>query len=144
MVTSSLTIEDFPERSVDKLRYGDTDRQGHINNARYPTFFETGRTEILHVRSGGMADEGCSFVLARILIEFRSELLWPGTVEIGTRVKKIGNSSITFEQAIFQDGMLAATAESVVVQSNNSTRRSQPLSEQACKRFEALMTGVKV
>jgi acyl-CoA thioesterase FadM len=29
--------------TYDKLRYNDTDRQGHVNNAIFATFFETGR-----------------------------------------------------------------------------------------------------
>lgn len=136
-----MKIEDFPVRSFDKLRYGDTDRQGHINNAKFLTFLETGRTEVLHEVGNKKADEGCSFVLARVTLDFRAELLWPGTVEIGTRVVKIGNSSVTYEQALFQNGKLAATSESVVVQTNDVTRKSQPLSDAARARFEAAMAG---
>ena len=31
----------------EKLRNGDTDQQGHINNAKIATFFESGRVEVL-------------------------------------------------------------------------------------------------
>ncbi|MFZ9635943.1 MAG: hypothetical protein ACO3EK_19200, partial [Alphaproteobacteria bacterium] len=37
--------EDYPRHSQDKLRYGDTDRLGHVNNAAFSTFLETGRVE---------------------------------------------------------------------------------------------------
>jgi len=37
--------------------------------------------------------------LARVVIDFRAEVLWPGTVEIGTKVSTIGRSSITLDQA---------------------------------------------
>ncbi len=36
-------LEEFPLRTSDKVRYGDTDRQGHVNNAVFSTFLETGR-----------------------------------------------------------------------------------------------------
>ena len=31
----------FPSRTHDKLRYNDTDRQGHVNNAVFSTFLES-------------------------------------------------------------------------------------------------------
>ena len=46
-------LGDFAVISREKLRYGDTDRQGHVNNAVYSTFLETGRVEML---LGGDAD----------------------------------------------------------------------------------------
>ncbi len=134
-----MKLEDFPIRAFDKLRYGDTDRQGHVNNSRFLTFFETGRTELLHAEGDKKADEGCSFVLAKVTVEFRAELLWPGTIHIGTKITKLGNSSITFHQALFQNDALAAVCESVIVQTNDQTRKSQPLSDAARQRFEALI-----
>jgi acyl-CoA thioester hydrolase len=31
-------LEDFPFQTFDKVRYADTDRQGHVNNAAFATF----------------------------------------------------------------------------------------------------------
>ncbi|MCH4890940.1 acyl-CoA thioesterase [Acidaminobacter sp. JC074] len=90
-----MKYTDFPLRTYDKLRYRDTDKQGHVNNANFSTFFETGRTELLYLHEGGpIHDEDSSFVIARIELDYISEIKWPGTVEIGTLVKRIGNSSI--------------------------------------------------
>jgi acyl-CoA thioester hydrolase len=33
-----LTLPDFSLQAFDKLRYADTDRQGHVNNANFFTF----------------------------------------------------------------------------------------------------------
>jgi len=44
-----------------------------------------------------------------------------------TRVLSIGRSSFTFGQGVFKDELCVATAESVGVQMNGETRRSQPL-----------------
>ena len=41
-----LRLEDFPSRTYDKVRYADTDRQGHVNNAAFATFCETGRVSV--------------------------------------------------------------------------------------------------
>jgi acyl-CoA thioester hydrolase len=135
----SQRIEDFPSRTFDKLRYGDTDRQGHVNNAVFATLFETGRVHVFHEGETPLLAAGFSFVIARIVIDYRAELFWPGRVEIGTGVKAVGNSSATFTQALFQDGRLAATAESVVVQVGGVPRKSAPLGDATKARLAELM-----
>ncbi len=136
-MTEILTLDAFPARTFDKLRYGDTDRQGHVNNAVFATYFETGRVEMLLAGGGDFLQPGQSLVLARLEIDLVSEINWPGTVEIGTRVARIGRSSMALEQAVFQNGVLAAKGLSVVVLTDETTRRSTPLSAAAIARLEA-------
>ncbi|ORE98138.1 thioesterase family protein [Aurantimonas sp. 22II-16-19i] len=138
MTKDAPSLEDFPARTTDKLRYGDTDRQGHVNNAVYSTFFETGRVEMLH--AGDVPPpEGKAFVIARVTIDFRREVNWPGEVEIGTGVAAIGNSSIRLRQALFQNGRICASAESVIVLMDETTRRSTPLPEGMRAKLAARM-----
>jgi acyl-CoA thioester hydrolase len=113
--------------TYDKLRYNDTDRQGHVNNAVFATFFETGRVAFLYDQALNLAAPGCDFVVARLAIDFRAELYFPGKVDIGTRVLSIGRSSFTVGQGVFKDDLCVATAESVGVQMNKETRRAQQL-----------------
>jgi acyl-CoA thioester hydrolase len=125
----------------DKLRYNDTDRQGHVNNAVFATFFETGRVAFLYDTSLALAAPGCNFVVVRLAIDFRAELYFPGVVDIGTRVLSVGRSSFVVGQAVFKDDLCVATAESVGVQMNNETRRSEPLSPTMIAWLEARMRG---
>ncbi len=127
----------YPLRTVDKLRYGDTDRQGHVNNSVFATFLETGRVEFL--LQDGLLDEGASFVIARLELDFVSEVNWPGEVEIGTAVMTIGRSSFRLMQEIFQNGETVARAETVIVQMNQTTRKSHLLSESARQFLAALV-----
>jgi acyl-CoA thioester hydrolase len=113
--------------TYDKLRYGDTDRQGHVNNAVYSTFFETGRVAFLYDKDLALAAPGCEFVVARLAIDFHAELFYPGTVDIGTRVLRVGRSSFTVGQGVFMGDLCAATAEIVCVQTSTETRRSAAL-----------------
>jgi acyl-CoA thioester hydrolase len=135
-------IEDFPARTFDKLRYGDTDRQGHVNNAVFATLFETGRVSVIYEGATPLLEPGFSFVIARLAIDYRSELFWPGRVEIGSAVKSVGRSSVIFTQALFQNGLCAATAESVVVQVDGKTRKSAPLRDETRLRLRALQMAV--
>lgn len=131
-------LTDFPSQTYDKLRYGDTDRQGHINNVAFATFFETGRVALLETADRPLHEPGLNFVLARITIDYLAKIHLPGTVEIGSAVKKLGNSSLTFTQALYQHGKCVATYEAVVVQVDPATSRSTPLSPALRESLNAL------
>lgn len=133
----SLTYIDYPHRTYDKIRYRDTDRQSHVNNSVFSTFFETGRVEFMVNPDLPIAEPDCSFVIASIKTDFINEINWPGIIEIGTGITKIGNSSITIVQGLFQNNQLVGTAESVIVQVNNITKKSYPLSAEAKKVLQA-------
>ena len=137
-MADEIDLGGFLLRTYDKIRYGDTDRQGHVNNAVFATFLESGRVEILYDAGNPLADPGCAFVIAQLVLNFRAEVTWPGRVEIGTRVASVGRSSVRLEQALFQDGGCVATAETTIVQMDEATRRSSPLSARAVERLSAL------
>ncbi len=131
--------EDFCIRTTDKLRYRDTDRQGHVNNAVFSTFLETGRVEFLHDAALSLPEKGAAFVIARLVLDYRAEITWPGSVVIGSRIASVGRSSIRLKQAIFQDERCVATAETVIVQMNETSRKSQPFSAAALERLRAYL-----
>jgi len=58
-------LADYPRHAHDKLRYADTDRQGHVNNAVFATFFETGRVEFLYDPTAPLHAPDGAFVIAR-------------------------------------------------------------------------------
>ena len=132
-------IEDFAIRVSDTIRFADMDRQGHVNNAVYPTYFETGRVLRIYDPNDGLQVDGCTTVLARIEIDFLKELRWPGTVEIGTGIAEIGRSSYVFSQAIFNDGACAARARSTMVLIDRATRRARPLPPELVARLERML-----
>lgn len=123
------SFDAFPFKTFEKIRYRDTDRQGHINNAVFGTYFETGRVELLYQDSKGILSPGHSFVVAKTTIEFLAEIHWPGTIDIGLGILRIGNSSLIIGSNLYQHGVLVSTSETVVVQVNNTSKTSVPLSD---------------
>jgi acyl-CoA thioester hydrolase len=115
--------------TFDKLRLGDTDRQGHVNNAVFATFAETGRIAFMADDARNLRESGSNFVVARVEIDFRAELRWPGNVDIGTRLLSVGRSSWRTEHGMFVDDTCVATAISVMVTIDAETRRAKPLPE---------------
>src|SRR3954465_13690233 len=131
-------LSQFPGRTHDIIRFGDLDPQGHVNNTVFATFFETGRVSFLREPGNALSPPGTTSVLVRLDINFRKELHWPGTVEIGTGVAEIGRSSFTFLQAIFHEDACAATGRATMVMIDGQTRRSRPLPEDALARLEMM------
>lgn len=123
MAAYSVTI-------TEKIRFSDTDRQGHVNNVCFSFFLEAGRSALL-LETHELLDPGCSFVIVSTSIEFKDELRWPGHVQVANDVERIGNSSITLRQALFQDGRCVTTSISTMVQVNTGKHANQPLSQQA-------------
>lgn len=130
-----MNYKDYPIQAYDKVRYSDADPQGHVNNAVFSTYFETGRVEFLYDKDNPMCKDGCQFVIASLNANLLSEIKWPGTVEIGSGIKKIGTSSIIIIQSLFQNEKLCAVAETVVVQMDDTTRKSSPLSKETRERL---------
>lgn len=137
-MTHHPTLADFPAHSHDKLRYGDTDRQGHVNNAVFATLLETGRIEVLRDAADALSEPGREWVIARLTLDFLGEIRWPGRVDIGTRVQRVGRTSVGMDQALFQDGRIVARAETVIVQMDDATRRPVPLTDATRGRFVTL------
>ncbi len=101
------------------IRYNDQDPLGHVNNAVYSTFFEAGRTAFIKPMLDDIADETTTldFVLARITIDFITELGYPGSVDIGTRLQRLGNKSMTISNGVFKSGTdeCVATCDAILV-----------------------------
>ena len=104
-----------------EVRYGDLDPQGHVNNARYLTYFEQARVGYLtHL---GLYSKDRSFselgvIIADIHIRFHEPLYWGTAIRVGVRTSSIGNKSIGVEQSIqaadsdrlFADGTVVLVA----------------------------------
>lgn len=107
-----------------RLRFNDTDRLGHVNNAVFAVMLEQGRSELL-VACGFPVDAGAhSVVIVRLELDFIAEMGWPGDVAIETEVKRLGTRSFTFAQRLVSGGVLCGRAETVLVVMDRIARRA--------------------
>ncbi|RAU23132.1 thioesterase [Paramagnetospirillum kuznetsovii] len=125
--------------ATDVLRYCDTDQQGHINNVAFTVFCETGRVKFLLDPKDKLNPPGTFFVIARMVLNFLREIMWPGEVRIGTATLTIGRSSFTLVHGLFVDGTCVGTSESVIVLADETTRKSTPLTEAIRQRLTEAM-----
>jgi acyl-CoA thioester hydrolase len=89
-------VADFRFYHPIEVRYGDLDPQGHVNNARYLTYFEQAR--IAYITHLGLWD-GNSFldvgiILADAHITFYAPVLFGQQVRVGVRASRLGVKSL--------------------------------------------------
>jgi acyl-CoA thioester hydrolase len=82
-------------------------------------------------------------VIVSTKLDLESEVNWPGTVNIGTRVTRIGTSSVTIEQALSQDDRRLAAAATVIVQIDQLSRQAIPLAPETVMRLEQLQLSLR-
>jgi acyl-CoA thioester hydrolase len=129
-------LADYPHRVSDVIRYGDLDPQGHVNNAVFATYFESGRVAMFRNEDLGIGVDNATFVLVRQEIDFLRELRWPGNVVIGTALAAHGRTSFTVAQVIFEDDRCAAAGRATMVMLDKTTRRPRPLASPEIARLE--------
>ena len=120
------------------LRYGDTDRQGHINNAVYCTLYESGRTAFLFDSEESIAGVERSFVIVKLTLDYIGEMRFPGIASVGSSVLEVGCTSFTVAQAIFKDNACTSTTESIIVLLG-ADGRSTELTDDVLTRLSPLM-----
>jgi acyl-CoA thioester hydrolase len=124
-----------------EIRWRDIDAFRHVNNAVYATYLEECRDEWVARALAGTGDLW-DFVLARVAIDFRQELVQEDDVVlVSATLSRIGTSSLTLREEIRKlDGTLSAEAEAVLVARDRETGRSRPLTDAEREALEAAFT----
>ena len=118
------------------LRFSDQDSMGHINNVAYAAYVEQARVAFIDTFLRNRGDSGIDYILASVNIDYRREMHFPGTVDTGTRLLRIGNKSITTGYGLFKDGENVATAGSVNVFFDTGSGKTVPIPDTLRKILE--------
>ncbi len=110
------------------------DAQGHVNNTVYFTYCESARVELLRKigfkgKQAGLT-EGPTLVHASC--DFKRQVVYPATLDIGLRVERISQRSFKMVYGLFFHGTddLAAVAASINAWANYAKGRSVELPEE--------------
>ncbi len=122
------TMSIYSNWAKSTIRYSDLDPNGHVNNGAINAFFEDGRVCFRNDRMLKLGDEILTgFALVKFTVEYLAPLYFPGSVDVGTVVTRIGRSSFSLGQGIFSDGTCVATAEVITVSFDPKSKHSQKL-----------------
>lgn len=121
---------EFPEFYRLQTRWKDNDMYGHMNNVVHYSLFDTAVNGWLI--ENGVLDPQQSESFGLVVetgCQYFSELSFPGWIDAGMRVAKIGSSSIRYEIALFGENEEEAAAKGffVHVYVDRDTRRPVPI-----------------
>jgi acyl-CoA thioester hydrolase len=100
---------------------------GHVNNAVFSTYLEEARIDVL----GGLE----AFILARVEIDFRSQLRAHEEVEVRTRCSRVGTRTFDLEHELRAGDRVVAEAKSVLVAYDYAGEASVPVPEELRRRL---------
>ena len=104
-----------------RIRYSEVDAQKIVYNSHYLTFLDVSIFEFFDAigfnQEEYIKETNNEFHTVRAVVEYKAPATLGDTIEVLTRIKKIGNSSITFQQEIYlhESDKLLATGEIVWV-----------------------------
>lgn len=113
-----------------RVRYSEIDGQMIVYNAHYLTYFDTAITEYCRLLSYDFVGErertGQDFHTVRALVEYKAPIFFDDEIEVGVRMSRMGNSSLTFSLGIFRlrQSELLSSGEVVWVNTDQSSRKA--------------------
>ena len=134
---------DFPYSHPLRVRYSEIDAQGVVFNAHYLTFFDVALNEYLREIAfdyhAMVAEEGLDFHLVKSTVEYLGPIRFDEVIDIAVRPARIGNSSLTWELAVFRRGEDACLSrgEIIWVCAQPGTHQSHPLPRSLLNKLPA-------
>jgi acyl-CoA thioester hydrolase len=121
--------DDFRHRTRLEVRLGDLDPFGHVNNAVIANYVEQGRVLYLRDVLGTGADPvSMPFILARLEIDYLSQVMFSDTVEVASRVDWIGRTSVRMSHLLTnQEQRELARSAAVLVAFDYSVEKPMPV-----------------
>ncbi len=135
------TRSDYAHFIAIKVKWGEMDSLGHVNNTVFYRYSEDGRIDYIHgIADGGDTQTSDGPILADLRCSFRQQLRFPADVEIGTRVSRMGRSSIDLEQCLFYADTddVIAVYETVIVWFDFGAQTSMSVPETVRERIRDL------
>lgn len=92
-----------------KTRWKDMDALGHINNATFLTYLESGRIEL----EKKWDFKKPPFIQASTKIDYLRQLSHPASLQIGQKISRVGHKSFDILTGIFEEGEEKPVAQAV-------------------------------
>jgi acyl-CoA thioester hydrolase len=135
-------MKGYPVTVKFPVHWGEMDALGHVNNARYFTWFETAR--IAHFGAIGLKSDAPSElgpILKRADCDFIRPVLWPADVIVGSRITGLRNTSFTMEYAVARSDSPDehfARGTAIVVLLNYKTSEKVQISDELRERIASV------
>lgn len=137
-----------PGEFLAQVRWSDPDQLGHVNHARYLSYFEDARMELMAASPTGLPGAPAVYptgpsgagaagppdrgvIAARVAVDYAAPVEFrPGlTLRVRTSVAAIGTSSWTLAQQMYDGDAVVARCECVLVAYSYADRKPRPLDD---------------
>ena len=132
----TLSKDEFEVFWEATVRYYELDPQGVMHNANYVAFFDQATTAYFkHVNYDYLSDikeTKKDFHTGKVLVQYNKPLYFDQDIEIGVKIKEIGNSSMTWIMGMFlkETGELVSSCEAVHVYTDQTTMKPTPITDE--------------
>lgn len=105
-------------------RFCETDALGHINNTVIPVWFEKAREPVFRLFTPDMDVNNWKLIIARVEVNFLAEIYYGMEAEVRTWLTKLGRSSMTVRQEVWQESACKARGDAVMIHYDYAAGRS--------------------
>jgi acyl-CoA thioester hydrolase len=123
-------LANYPHHFTNRVLFADMDGFRHLNNVAIARFFEEGRAALMMEAFGlkMLPDAaGPTILVASFAVDYLAQAYYPGMVEVGSAILRVGTSSVQMAHAAWQAGKCFALAHGVLVKT--VADRAAPLTE---------------
>ena len=142
MSKTVLSKDEFQAFWEATIRYYELDPQGVMHNANHVAFFDQAITAYFkYVNYDYLKDieeTKKDFHTVQILVQYNKPLYFDQDIEIGVKIKEIGNSSMTWIMGMFlkETEELVSLCEAVHVYTDQTTMKATPITEDLKERLQ--------
>lgn len=100
-----------------RVRYQETDAQGHVHHANYLTYFEMGRTELMRAAGQSYRDfetAGFRLVVSRVQLKYAGSAKYDDLLRLRTTTKRVSHVRIDHQYQVFRGEELIAAGETTL------------------------------
>ena len=130
-----LVREDFEVFWEATVRYYELDPQGVMHNANHVAFFDQAITAYFKKTKydyfKDIEETKKDFHTVQVLVQYNKPLYFEDVIEIGTKIKSIGNTSMTWIMGMFlkESGELVSFCEAIHVYTDQTTMKATSITD---------------
>ena len=131
-----------------RVRYAEVDAQGIVFNSHYLTYFDCAITEYYRQINYNYISEvkksKKDFHVIKTTIEYKKPIYFDQIIDLGAKISKIGNTSLTFDISIYSNRKNTLLAEGNIIQvyTDQIKKCSTPLSKSFVKKIRKFENNI--
>tara|TARA_B100000676_G_C17420832_1_gene504485 strand:+ start:101 stop:535 length:435 start_codon:yes stop_codon:yes gene_type:complete len=136
-----VTKSDFTVFWETRIRYYELDPQGIMHNANYLAFYDQAVVEYFrdldYDYEKEIEETNKDFHTVQVIVQYNKPLYFDDEIEIGLKIKDVGNTSMTWVMAMFIKGTgeLASASEIVHVYTDMKTSKPTTITDDLKKKL---------